>query len=101
MKKYEAHVFICSTCRYAPDPSKPEVKNPEGECQALRKDLKEKYKKLYPNDPVRISSSSCLGQCEQGIAAVIYPQAEWHLNLRPENIEETLFSACQRLLAKK
>lgn len=34
---------------------------------------------------IRINASGCLGQCENGIACVIYPQNQWHLNLQMKN----------------
>ncbi len=98
MKKYDCHVFICSSCRYAPDPGQKEELNPEGESQNLRKTLKEKYKKNYPNKNVRISSSSCLGRCEEGITCLLYPQGQWLTDLRPQNIEEIVFKAINYLI---
>lgn len=103
MKKYNSHVFICSSCRYAPDSSRPDELNPESQSQDLRKALKarakEKLNELYPDKRIRISGSTCLGRCKEGIACVIYPQGEWLTHLRPENIEEQIFTAINKLMA--
>lgn len=36
---------------------------------------------------VRVNASGCLGHCEEGITAVMYPQGEWKLNLTPSDTE--------------
>lgn len=60
----------------------------------MRKNLKNRARELFPKKEVRISASTCLGECERGIAAVIYPKGEWFFNLRPTD-EDNLF---QRLI---
>ena len=71
---YKTHVFICTN---APDR--------EGKCgnkgsEELRRGLKDICKEKYGKQ-VRINSSGCLGFCEKGIAAVIYPEGKWHFDL--------------------
>lgn len=97
MKNYDAHVFICSSCRYPIDPNNKEVLCPKEESVELRKKLKAEAKEMFPNKKVRISSSSCLGRCEEGLASVIYPQGEWLTDLRPNNIKERIFGEIAKL----
>lgn len=61
----------------------------QGKCgskgaEEMRKRLKEICKKEFGKD-VRVNSSGCLGYCEQGIAAVIYPKGHWHYELTTDD----------------
>lgn len=76
---YDAHLFICVNDR-GPG-AKREFCSAKGS-QAL----KDKVKKLCQGKAkVRINNSGCLGYCEHGIAAVMYPQGEWFLGLTQED----------------
>lgn len=80
---FKAHLFICTN---APDK--------EGKCgskgsEEMRRRLKEQCRTLYGKD-VRVNASGCLGFCERGIAAVIYPQNHWLLDLTSQNDAELL-----------
>lgn len=97
MKNYDAHVFICSSCRYPLDQKRPELLNPKEEAGEIRKKLKEEAKEIFRDKKVRISSSSCLGHCKEGLACVIYPQGEWLTNLRPNDIKEKVFQKITQL----
>ena len=81
--KTQAHFFIC--CR-----QKDEGKAccAEKGAQQLLQDLKTwvKEEKLKPH--IRVSSSSCLGHCEKGITAVLYPQNQWFTDISLQDIEE-------------
>ena len=37
---------------------------------------------------VRINKSGCLDQCEHGPTVVVYPEAVWYGNVKPEDAEE-------------
>jgi (2Fe-2S) ferredoxin len=37
---------------------------------------------------VRINKSGCLDQCEHGPVMVVYPEAVWYGNVRPEDAAE-------------
>jgi len=80
---YKTHVFICTN---SPDK--------QGKCghkgsEELRKQLKEKCTELYGKD-LRVNSSGCLGYCEKGIAAVIYPQGKWLTHLTKDSLQPLL-----------
>ena len=88
MTKYKTHLFICTN---SPDK--------DGKCgskgaENLRKSLKESCREEFGKD-VRVNSSGCLGHCEQGIAAVIYPQGDWLLELK-EKDQDLLLEAVRR-----
>ena len=46
----------------------------------MRRQVKEACSKEYGKS-VRVNASGCLGYCEHGIAAVVYPAGEWLLDL--------------------
>lgn len=80
------HVFVCETCGY---------KNAQGDlchpdtAKILRKRVKEICQDRASKQELRINGSACLGKCEQGIAAVIYPEAQ-HLSFLQEGDEHRL-----------
>lgn len=87
---FKAHVFICTN-----SPDRP------GKCgnlnsEKLRIQVKEECKKKYGKD-VRVSSSGCMGQCEKGIAAVIYPANHWLLTLNESDTSKVLDAIDQTL----
>lgn len=87
---YKTHVFVCTNA-----PDKP------GKCghkggEELRQNLKKKCSEHFSKDEVRVNASGCLGYCEQGLAAVVYPQKEWRLNLKKEDVD-VLFNLTQNL----
>lgn len=86
MKELKSHLFICT--------NSPQI---EGRCghknaEALRRELKERCKNAPWGRDIRINSSGCLGHCEKGIAAVMYPQTEWFFDLTDKDGDK-LFEA--------
>jgi predicted metal-binding protein len=86
---YDVHVFICQSCRYRDESS--ELCHPDTAAE-LKKRTKSLCKKEVSKSHLRVNSSGCLGQCETGINAIIYPQGRWMLNLRAGD-EAKLFKA--------
>jgi (2Fe-2S) ferredoxin len=90
---FEAHLFVCTHRR-----------DTGASCagrgsEELRRNLKSAAK-----DPsrgwrgrVRVNASGCLDQCERGIAAVLYPQGRWFLDLKPDD-EKFLIEAVDQAL---
>jgi len=80
MEQFKAHLFICTNDRGS-----------EGKMSCARRGsqkLRDEVKALCRNkklESVRINNSGCLGPCERGISSVIYPQADWHLDLKSED----------------
>ena len=87
---YKTHLFVCT--------NSPER---EGKCghkgsEELRQAIKEKCRTAFGKE-VRVSSSGCLGFCERGIAAVVYPKTDWHLDLKKDAVD-VLFQAVAKSL---
>lgn len=80
---YQCHVFICTNQR---EKGGRECCADKG-AEELRNELKAWARKEYGRK-VRINNSGCLDFCEKGIASVIYPEGEWHLNLKTTNLED-------------
>lgn len=87
MPHKKAHLFVCVNG----GPDKPNTCGYKNSA-----DLHAKVKEQCNAQPwakqVRINRSYCLGQCEKGIAAVLYPQDHWMLNVRNDDVE-LLFDA--------
>jgi predicted metal-binding protein len=80
---YKAHLFVCTN---SPDrPEKCGSKNSE----EIRKHLKEACRTEFGKS-VRVSSSGCMGHCERGIVAVVYPQNEWLFDLTQNDSAKVL-----------
>lgn len=87
---YDCHLFICTN---QPDnPKKCGSKNAEQLRQEVKKACALKYGKK-----VRVNASGCLGQCEKGIAAVIYPNSDWYLELSDQSTTELLSAVDQNI----
>lgn len=75
----KCHLFICTN-----SPNKPNKcgsKNAELLRQKIKDTCKEKYSAESASE-IRINSAGCLGQCERGIAAVLYPKDQWFYDLK-------------------
>ena len=86
--KMKAHLFVCTSCTYN-RPNGTES-SPE-EAATFRKNLKNRARECFSKKEVRVSASGCLGECDFGIASVLYPKGEWNLGLRPGD-EEKMFA---------
>ena len=87
---YRQHVFICTNGKG--ETADPNAKKPRcgwKNSEQLRADLKAECAQRFGKN-VRINSAGCLGQCERGIAAVIYPQAEWFYELTNSDAQKFL-----------
>ncbi len=90
---YDKHLFICTFSRESGQSC-----GPSGG-QKLREAVKNlcKSKDISSagklNGSVRINASGCLGKCEKGVAAVLYPEGKWLLGLSDtEQSREKLLS---------
>ena len=85
MPAFERHVFVCHNTRPAdaPRPS----------CTTDGKSELHTGCSNWPRRPgsagkVRINKSGCLDQCEHGPTVVVYPEAVWYGNVKPEDAAE-------------
>ena len=90
---YKCHVFVCTN-----QPDNPNKCGSKGS-EKLRKRLKEKCGEAFGKS-VRVNASGCLGYCEHGIAAVIYPEAQWFVDL-DKDAGEMLFDQIKDKMAAK
>lgn len=79
-KHLEKHIFICTLCQ--------SQKEPDNEKYAgeLRASLKQICQKEIPGKAIRVNASGCLGVCDDGIHAVVYPEQKWFKLLSKESI---------------
>jgi predicted metal-binding protein len=91
-KNLKAHLFICTNAR-----EKGESCGQKGSAE-LRDQVKRICKEKQLKG-VRINASGCLGHCEEGITAVLYPQGKWFTELKKDDanklvsaVEDTLRS---------
>lgn len=80
--EYKCHLFICTHTK-----EKGASCGPKGSSD-LRANLKKQMEEKHPQHrgAFRINASGCLGQCEKGISAVMYPQGEWKTGLTPDDL---------------
>jgi (2Fe-2S) ferredoxin len=77
----QSHLFICTN-----DRGEGKASCAQAGSLALRDAVKAGCKAI-PHAPgtLRVNQSGCLGQCEKGIAAVLYPEGTWFLEQKPED----------------
>ena len=86
------HLFICT--------NKPDSK---GKCgsknsERLRHEVKELCRDKFGKE-IRVNSAGCLGLCELGINAVLYPEGRWFHNLTDQD-GKSLFKAVKESFNK-
>jgi (2Fe-2S) ferredoxin len=89
---YKAHLFVCTN-----SPDRPGKCGSKGS-EEMRKTLKDQCRTAF-GKTVRVSSSGCMGFCERGIVAVVYPQNQWLFDLKPTDTEQ-VFAAVQDAVKK-
>ncbi len=82
---FKAHLFICTQTRADGESCGANLAG----AQALRDQIKKLCKAKWPTQ-VRVNSAGCLGQCEKGIAAVLYPSGKWYFHLTEQVIPKIL-----------
>lgn len=79
-KTLKAHLFICTknkankSCCY------------DKGAESLFLELKEWVAKEQLKRKIKVSASTCLGFCETGITAVIYPQNQWFHHISQQDV---------------
>lgn len=85
MPAFEHHVFVCHNTRPA-DAPRPSC-TADGKSE-LHTQLQQLTKEAGLGGRVRINKSGCLDQCEHGPTVVVYPEAVWYGNVKPEDAAE-------------
>jgi len=81
---FERHVFVCHNVRPADAPRPSCTTDGKSELHAR---LQQLSRDAGLSGKVRINKSGCLDQCEHGPTVVVYPDAVWYGNVRPEDAE--------------
>jgi (2Fe-2S) ferredoxin len=76
-----AHLFVCTNSR---DKGKSCAGSGSIELRNAVKAICQDESKGW-HGRVRINTAGCLGRCEKGIAAVLYPEGKWFENLTKED----------------
>ena len=84
MPAFEHHVFVCHNQRPA-DAPRPSCTT-DGKSE-LHTRLQQLSKEAGLSGRVRINKSGCLDQCEHGPTVVVYPEAVWYGNVKPEDAD--------------
>jgi len=79
---FEHHVFVCHNSRPAGAPRPSCTADGKSDLHAR---LQQLTKEAGLEGRVRINKSGCLDQCEHGPTVVVYPEAVWYGNVRPED----------------
>ena len=87
MTELKAHLFVCTSCTFTLADG---LESSPEEAYRMRKNLKSRARELFSKNEVRVTAVTCLGECERGIAAVMYPRGEWFLGLRPSDEDKLL-----------
>jgi predicted metal-binding protein len=95
-KKPLVHVFICESCGFK---NADETYCHPDTAKILRKRVKELCAQQAGKTELRINGSACLGRCETGINAVIYPEGK-HLQFLQEGDEHRLAQLALEAVSK-
>ncbi len=104
MKHYKKHIFVCENTRADSDKRKSCGKSNSAE---IRQIFKSRLKELHLSVEIRANAAGCLGQCNNGPIAVVYPEGVWYKNLTIDDVEEIIQShlinnkPVERLLLKE
>lgn len=82
---YKAHLFVCTKTR---DNDRKSCGDNRG--LKLAKSLKDEVKRRGLKPAVRVSTSGCLGLCEDGPNIMIYPQGIWFSAVTQDDLPEIL-----------
>ena len=85
MPAFERHVFVCHNSRPAGAPRRSCTADGTSDLHAQ---LQQLSKAAGLAGRVRINKSGCLDQCEHGPMVVVYPEAVWYGNVKPEDASE-------------
>ena len=89
MKHYKKHIFICENTREEKDQRKSCGKANSAE---IRQVLKSRLKELNLSVEIRANAAGCLGQCNHGPIAVVYPEGVWYKHLNVDDVDEIIKS---------
>jgi len=85
--KPKKHIFVCVHERPAGDP--------RGSCRerGSRRVLDALKGGLFQHDllgEIKATGTTCLGHCEHGVTAVVYPEGTWYRKLQVEDVDDII-----------
>ncbi|MBY0544341.1 MAG: (2Fe-2S) ferredoxin domain-containing protein [Gammaproteobacteria bacterium] len=84
---YEKHIFICTNQR--PD-GKACCANHDAATACHQLKMATKLRGIDGPGKIRVSQSGCLGRCELGPVAVVYPAGHWYTYNSLDDLDEIL-----------
>jgi (2Fe-2S) ferredoxin len=91
---YVAHVFVCTNDRGGARKSCADDKS-----QLIKSGLKDTITARGWKGKVRVSTSGCMGLCDEGPNVMIYPQQIWFSGVSPDRTEAVV-AAIERIMAE-
>ncbi len=87
MHKPKRHIFVCGRYR-DPASGKPScaANNSTAIYEAFRRELEGRL--LW--DTIQLTGTQCLGYCDQGPIAVVYPEGVWYTHLTEDDVPKIL-----------
>ncbi len=82
LKPFQKHIFVCTGSKCAPETS--------SDIYVYLKDRLRELGKSEGNDRIARSKCHCLGICQGGPLAVVYPDNVWYQSLTKEKMEEVI-----------
>ena len=87
MHKPKRHIFVCRRHR---DPAGGKPSCEAGHAAAVYEAFRREIESRMLWDSLQLTGSQCLGQCEQGPIAVVYPEGVWYGHLTDEDAPKIL-----------
>ncbi len=87
MNKFEKHIFVCENIR---DESHSKQSCGRSGGIEIRNKFRSRIRELGLAHKIRANSAGCLGACNQGPVAVIYPEGRWYGNIKIDDVEEII-----------
>ncbi len=84
MNKYKKHIFICENVRGTGSPKQSCGLHGGKEIKAK---MKSRIVELGLNKSIRVNTAGCLGQCNNGPIAVVYPKGNWYEKINVDDVE--------------
>jgi len=82
---YKCHLFVCTNCRDKNEKSCGKEKSEE-----IKKILKKEVKSRGWKGLVRVSSTSCMGICDEGPNVLLHPQDIWFSRVEADDVVDIL-----------
>ena len=79
---YQKSIFVCTNDNRGEKPSCGDHQGP-----AVFKELRRLAKERGLHPRIRVAQAKCLGQCNQGVNIMVYPDEAWYCSIRLSDVE--------------